>query len=55
MKTYTDQQITSGLELAAQWYEGWKVDDLGADQLLECTDKAEAGAAAPSEGAGEKE
>ena len=37
---FTKEQIVKGLELAAQWYEGWKVDDLGADQLLECIEKA---------------
>lgn len=42
--TYTHDQIVEGLKLAAQWYEGWKVDDLAGDQLLECIEKARQGA-----------
>ena len=37
---YTPKQIEKGLELAAQWFEGWNIEDLGADQLLECIEKA---------------
>lgn len=35
---FSKEQIEKGLELAAQWFE--KIDYLGADQLLECVEKA---------------
>lgn len=37
---YTAAEIEAGLKLASEWYEGWRVDDLGSDQLIECIEKA---------------
>jgi hypothetical protein len=38
---FTKEQIVKGLELAKQWYEGWKLEDLESDQLIEAIEKAE--------------
>ena len=37
---YTKEQIAKGLDLAQQWYEGWRLDELDAEQLNECIEKA---------------
>lgn len=41
-RVYTETQIILGLEVLAQWYEGWKTEDLSPDQLLECIREASA-------------
>lgn len=37
---YTKDQIIAGLNLAKSWFEGWKLEDLQEDQLLEAIEKA---------------
>ena len=40
MKSYSEVRIESGIKLAQQWYEGWKLDALDPGQLLEAIEKA---------------
>lgn len=37
---YTKEQIAKGLDLAKSWFEGWKLEDLQEDQLIEAIEKA---------------
>jgi len=37
---FTRTQIEDGLELAKYWYEGWKLEDLQPEQLLEAIEKS---------------
>jgi hypothetical protein len=37
---FSKQQIAAGLSLASAWYEGWKIEDLDAEQLIEAIQKA---------------
>lgn len=38
---FTKLQVTNGLERAKNIYEGWKLEDLDADQLIEAIEQAE--------------
>jgi hypothetical protein len=37
---YTKEQIAAGLELAKHWYEGWTLEKLEPEQLIEAVEKA---------------
>jgi hypothetical protein len=37
---FSKQQIEAGLELAQTWYEGWRLDELKPEQLIEAIEKA---------------
>jgi hypothetical protein len=40
VRMYTKEQIAKGLDLANQWYEGWRLDEIDIGQLYECIEKA---------------
>lgn len=37
---YTKDQIEKGIKLAQCWYEGWRLDDMEFEQIMEAIDKA---------------
>jgi len=37
---YSKQEKKNGIELAQAWYEGWKLDDMEPEQLIEAIEKA---------------